>query len=250
MRGKTTIPGVKPVMKFLKRRGTRIWDWPVRVFHWSFSGGWIAALVIALLTSQSGKVFPFHALIGLTLGFVVLLRIVWGICGTSPARFSAFAFGPRRLLAYMKDAAGFRETHFAGHNPGAAWVIFAMLGLTLAQVAIGLCVGAGMRNLRQLHEVLAYVMIGLIAGHLLGIALHTLRHRELIGLSMVDGKRAVEAENAIVSTRPVIGALAALLILGFCYRIYRNYNEVGQTTRLPLIGVEIRIGEGEPEDWD
>lgn len=236
--------------KFLSERGTRIWDWPVRVFHWSFSGGWIAALSIAFLTSQSGKVFPLHALIGLTLGFVVLLRVVWGVCGTKVARFSAFAFGPRRAFAYMRDAALFRETHFAGHNPGAAWVIFAMLGLTLAQVAIGVCVGSGMRNLRQLHEVLAYVMIGLIVAHLFGIALHTIRHRELIGLSMVDGKRAIGLEHAIVSSRPVIGAVAAMLIAGFCYGIYRNYDEVGQTTRLPLIGVELRIGEGEPEDWE
>lgn len=233
------------------KRGALIWDWPVRAFHVCFAAGWLAALAISLFSSESGRAFAYHSLIGLALGWLVALRIAWGIVGSRPARFWSFAFGPRRTLAYMNDAFRFRETHFAGHNPGSAWVIFAMIGLTIAQVVTGLYVGAGRRDFREAHEWLAYSMIGLIVVHLVGVALHTLRHREWIGLSMIDGKRSVGAAEAIGSSRPVAGVVGALLVAGFCLGIYRNYDAVGLTTTLPVVGVEVRIGEGEvEEDWE
>jgi len=232
-------------------RQALIWDWPVRVFHVCFAGGWFTALAISLFSSDSGRVFPYHSLIGLALGWLVVLRIAWGFFGSKPARFASFVFGPRRTVAYMSDAMRFRETHFAGHNPGSAWVIFAMIGLTIAQVVTGLFVGAGRRDFREVHEWLAYTMIGLIVVHLMGVALHTLRHREWIGLSMIDGKRTLALEAAIASSRPVVGVVGALLVAGFCFGIYRNYDAVALTTRLPLVGVEVRIGEGEIEDdWE
>jgi len=231
-------------------RQTLIWDLPIRIFHLCFAGGWIAAIVIALWSRHSGKLFPYHSLIGLALGWLVCLRIMWGIFGTRTARFGDFAYGPRRVIGYMGDALRFRETHFAGHNPGSAWVIFAMIGLTIAQVGTGLCVGGGRRDFRQVHELLAYAMIGLIVVHLMGVALHTLRHREFIGLSMIDGKRRGMHEQAIRSARPVVAVVGAMLIAGFCYGVYRKYDALRMTTNLPLVGTEIRIGaslEEEPE---
>lgn len=230
------------------KRGALIWDWPVRVFHVCFAGGWIAAIAIALFSSHSGRTFPYHSLIGLVLGWLVVLRIVWGFAGSRPSRFGSFVFGPVRTVAYMNDAMRFRETHFAGHNPGSAWVIFAMLALTIAQVCTGLAVASGRRNLEEIHQWLAYAMIALIVVHLMGVALHTLRHREWIGLSMIDGKRMCGTENAIRSARPVVGVFGALLVAGFCYGIFRNYDAIRMTTKLPLVGVEVRIGESEEDE--
>ncbi|MBX3390586.1 MAG: cytochrome b/b6 domain-containing protein [Phycisphaeraceae bacterium] len=230
-------------------RVVRIWDWPIRVFHFCFAAGWIGALAIALLSSKLGSTFAYHSLIGLALAWMVVLRLIWGFAGTRHARFGAFAFGPRRVLKYFRDALRFRETRFMGHNPGSAWVIFAMIALTLAQVFTGIAVGSGKKNLRPLHEWLAYAMIALIVAHLLGVALHTLRHREWIALSMIDGKRVGPVEDSIRLSRPLVGAAAALLIAGFSYGIYRNYDPVRQATTLPLIGVEVQIGDSE-EDWD
>lgn len=230
-------------------RVVRIWDWPIRVFHLCFAAGWIAALSIALLTSKLGTKFPYHSIVGLALGWMVVLRLIWGFAGTRHARFGAFAFGPRRVARYFWDALRFKETRFMGHNPGSAWVIFGMIALTIAQVCTGIGVGSGKKSLRPLHEWLAYAMIALIIAHLLGVALHTLRHKEWIGLSMLDGKRIGAPEDSIRSTRPIIGAIGAILIVGFFIGVYRNYDAVRQTTKLPLIGVEIRIGASE-EDFE
>ncbi len=224
-----------------------IWDLPVRVFHWLFTAGWIGALAIALLASRSSLVFPYHSLIGLVLAFMLVLRIVWGFAGTRHARFGSFVFGPRNVLGYFKRALTWKETRWTGHNPGSAYVIFGMLALTAAQVVTGLMVGGGDRGWKKIHELLAYGMLALIAVHVLGIILHTLRHRDAIALSMISGRKPGEARDAIASSRPVVAAIFLVLIAAWAVTLYRNYNPRRQSTQLPFVGVEVPIGGSEEE---
>ena len=79
-----------------------IWDLPTRVFHWLLSGGFIAAAVIALALGEHSPLFPYHAIIGLTIALMVCLRVIWGIAGTRYARFGTFIFGPAAVIEYMK----------------------------------------------------------------------------------------------------------------------------------------------------
>ena len=78
-------------------RRTLVWDIPTRLFHWLFAGGFIAAAVIALGQSDDSPLFPYHGIIGLALGLMLVLRVLWGIVGTRHARFGSFAFGPRAV---------------------------------------------------------------------------------------------------------------------------------------------------------
>jgi cytochrome b len=224
-----------------------VWDFPVRIFHWVFGAGMAAALVIALLSRHSSAIFPYHSLIGLVIGLLVALRLVWGFAGTRYARFASFVYSPARVFSYLKAALTWKETRYLGHNPGSSYAIFAMLAIAAAQVTTGLMLGSGNRGVKQVHELLAYAMLGVIVVHLLGVAIHTLRHRENIARSMVDGRKDGEAGGAIPSARPLVGA-AFLLVVGFFgASIVRNYNAIRQTTRLPLLGTQIQIGEGEEE---
>ena len=56
----------------------RIWDAPVRVFHWllvlSFAG--------AYLTAESEVWRLVHVTLGYTLGGLLTFRLVWGVVGT------------------------------------------------------------------------------------------------------------------------------------------------------------------------
>jgi hypothetical protein len=63
-----------------------VWDLPVRLFHWLFAGGFIAAAIIALVLGDDSLLFPFHAIIGLVLVFLVVLRVIWGFIGSRYAR--------------------------------------------------------------------------------------------------------------------------------------------------------------------
>jgi len=64
-----------------------IWDLPTRLFHILLALGFVSAASIALFASDESPVFPFHAMIGLVLALMVLLRIAWGFVGTRYARF-------------------------------------------------------------------------------------------------------------------------------------------------------------------
>ncbi len=222
-----------------------IWDLPTRFFHWLLSGGFIAAAIIALALGEDSPLFPYHAIIGLTIALMVCLRVIWGIAGTRYARFGTFLFGPAAVIEYMKGTLVGGGKRYIGHNPGSALAIFALLVLVLAMAVTGIMLGQGNESVKDLHEILAWVTVGFIVVHVLGVALHTIRHRENITLSMIHGKKRAEPSDAITSTKPII-ALVFLVIAGaWAAGMVRNYNPTTQTTTLPLIGTVLQLGENE-----
>jgi cytochrome b len=75
----------------------RVWDVPVRVFHWllvlSFAGAWLSA--------ESERWRLLHVTLGYTVAGLVAFRLVWGLVGTTPARFASFVRGPSAVLAWL-----------------------------------------------------------------------------------------------------------------------------------------------------
>jgi cytochrome b len=118
-----------------------IWDLPTRLFHWLLSGGFTAAAAISLILGEDSPLFPYHAIIGLTIALMVCLRVIWGIIGTRYARFGTFIFGPGAVVEYMKGTLLGGGKRYIGHNPGSAIAIFALLALALGD-ALGGSVGA------------------------------------------------------------------------------------------------------------
>jgi cytochrome b len=190
-----------------------IWDLPTRLFHWLLSGGFIAAAVIALALGEDSPLFPYHAIIGLTIALMVCLRVIWGFFGTRYARFGTFIFGPGAVIEYMKGTLVGGGKRYIGHNPGSSLAIFALLALVLAMAVTGIMMGQGNGGVKELHEILAWVTVGVAVVHVLGVALHTVRHRENITLSMIHGKKHAEPSDAIASAKPII-AVVFLAIAG------------------------------------
>ena len=72
-------------------RQEKIWDPATRLFHW--------ALVVAFTTSfLMGEFGPNIMTIHFWSGYVIIgllcFRLVWGVLGPRPARFSSFVRGP------------------------------------------------------------------------------------------------------------------------------------------------------------
>jgi cytochrome b len=108
----------------------RLWDLPVRVFHWSL----VAAVTTAIVTAKlGGDWMTVHGKAGLTIVGLVVFRLVWGVVGSRHARFASFAPTPAKLRAYLKG-----QWHGLGHNPLGAFSVFALLGLLEAQATTGL----------------------------------------------------------------------------------------------------------------
>lgn len=218
-----------------------IWDLPTRVFHVLLAVSFLAAFAVATLVDDDSPAFAIHMLLGGVAAFLVVLRTVWGLIGTRWARFSSFAFGPRAVVAYARDALRGRDPRHAGHNPGSSWATYAILLLTIGLAASGVLMGSAGHWMKEVHEVLAYSLLGVVAIHLAGVAWYTVRHRENIALGMVDGRKAAEPAHAIASARP--GAALALLVLTGVWGagLVRSYDPATRT--VAVLGRTIALGD-------
>jgi cytochrome b len=224
-----------------------IWDLPTRLFHWMFACGFGVAAVIALVLGEHHPLFPHHALAGLTIACLLIMRVVWGLVGTRYARFGSFAFGSGPVIAYFRGFRSGEGVRAIGHNPGAAWAIFAMLALVAGLAVTGLLLGTGREAVEDLHSILAYALLVIVTLHILGVVVHTIRHRDNIIASMIHGSKEVGEAEAIRSAHPGV-ALVFLIVAGaWAGALWANYDAATRTTRLPLAGVTLQIGEEEHE---
>jgi cytochrome b len=76
----------------------KVWDAPVRVFHWllvlSFAG--------AYLSAEREHWRLLHITLGYSMGGLVAFRLLWGLIGSRYARFASFVRGPAAVLAYLR----------------------------------------------------------------------------------------------------------------------------------------------------
>jgi cytochrome b len=108
----------------------RLWDLPLRLFHWSLVVAVGTAIATGLL---GGNLMPLHGQAGLAILGLLVFRVVWGFIGPHHARFATFAPTPARLKAYLQG-----RWQGLGHNPLGALSVFALLGLLAAQAGTGL----------------------------------------------------------------------------------------------------------------
>lgn len=227
-----------------------VWDLPIRLFHWLFAAGFISAAFIALLLGDDSPLFPFHAIIGLVLVFLVALRVIWGFIGSRYARFSAIPYSPRSLATYVGSAVIGRAKRYVGANPGSAYAALAMMFLVIGLAITGIMLGKGNESVKDLHEILAYGMLAVVGAHLLGIVMHTLHHRENIAASMVHGFQRGDASVGIGSPRRLAGAALIVLTIAWTGLLLAQYDSATQTTQLPLIAGTLQLGEVEGDERD
>jgi len=221
-----------------------VYDLPTRLFHWLFSSLFISAFAIAKLIDDESVVYTYHMLLGLMLGFLVLLRVAWGIWGTQYALFRHFKWDPKELFQYFWGIFKGLEKHWAGHNPASSWAALVMMGCALGSVTTGVLMGAGLakEDMEDIHELFANGFALTALAHVLGIAIHTLRFRDGIGWSMVHGRKAaIKREETISNSYGAVAVLGFLLVIGFGVYLVRHY-EAGT---LHLWGVHLTLGKSE-----
>lgn len=226
-----------------------VYDLPTRVFHWLFAGLFLTGFIIAKTIDDESPWFNYHSLAGLTLGFLVLLRILWGLFGTKHARFTGFALNPLELVSYFKGIMTGNKKRWAGHNPASSWA-----GLTMMFLALGLAVtgylmtsGPNKESFEDVHELFANGFIIVVILHIAGIVLHTFRHQEMIGLSMIDGKKAdISMDQTIPTSKTPFGILLVGLVVAFGLYIFKNYDV--QTRSLQFFGTTLQLSESEENE--
>ena len=177
----------------------KLWDWPVRIVHWSF-----ALLLPALWLSWNAGQMPLHRWLGYLMLGLVMFRLYWGVAGSSTALFRNFVRGPAAVAAYFSGRAG-KTVH--GHNPLGALSVVAMLGLLAIQVALGLFsqdvdglesgpltryVSYETADLaRYWHGVVFLVLLGVVGLHLCAVVFYLLVKRDNLVGPMLTGRKSV-----------------------------------------------------------
>ena len=107
---------------------TKIWDLPVRVFHWL-----LAVLVAVMFVSAEFENFDVHIFTGKSIAILLVARLVWGFVGSSNARLSALFFRPREYIDYIVTLPERKPGYGVKHSPvGALAVIVILLILVVS----------------------------------------------------------------------------------------------------------------------
>jgi cytochrome b len=222
-----------------------VWDLPIRIFHWLLAAAFLLAWILAVTSDDESRAFAVHGLLGLFIAALVAFRLVWGLVGTRHARFDAFATRPAALFAYLKSVLGGPGREYVGHNPASSYATWAMLILLVGLVGTGILLGRGRESVEDLHEILAHSLLALVGIHVLGVILHTVRHRDPIALGMIDGRKRGPSSAAIRSARPVSALLLGVLLASWAAGLWRGYDPVAGRVTLPVVGASVSLGESE-----
>jgi cytochrome b len=114
-------------------RPMKVWDLPVRLFHWA-----IVVLIFAAWLSQALNSMDTHVWIGYTILTLLLFRLVWGFIGSDTARFVRFLKSPAAALRHLVHIRRREADREIGHNAAGGWMVLVMLGLIGVQAGTGL----------------------------------------------------------------------------------------------------------------
>ena len=113
----------------------RVWDLPLRLFHWSLATFVTLSVVTGLI---GGNAMQYHYWSGYVLIALMVFRLAWGVVGGHHARFLNFIHGPGAVLRYLRGDDPRHETQRLGHNPLRSLSVFALLAIVSLQVISGL----------------------------------------------------------------------------------------------------------------
>jgi cytochrome b len=172
-----------------------VWDVPTRLFHWLL----VILIGFSWWSAEEGEL-EWHKWSGMAVLGLLVFRIMWGVWGSSTARFANFVRGPGTVAQYLRMP----MPATPGHNPLGALSVIAMLALLALQVITGLFavdvdgIESGPlsymvefdqgRTAAEIHEIAFTLIQVLVVLHLLAIAFYLVVRRRNLVTPMVTGR--------------------------------------------------------------
>jgi cytochrome b len=179
-----------------------LWDLPTRIVHWSL----VTAVTVAIVTGKvGGNWMVWHGRAGLAIVGLVAFRLVWGVVGSTHARFLSFVPGPKRVVAYLRG-----RWRGVGHNPLGAFSVLALLALLGVQAGTGLFTNDDIAfagplfdlvdedlagRLASWHHQIADLLLWLVGLHVVAIVFYLAIKRDNLVKPMVTGWKQAEPEH-------------------------------------------------------
>ncbi|HEY5635521.1 MAG TPA: cytochrome b/b6 domain-containing protein [Burkholderiales bacterium] len=186
----------------------RVWDLPVRLFHWTL----VALLAFQLFSGKTGgNWMQWHGYAGYTILALVLFRILWGFAGSTTARFSSFLAGPARAVEFLRRLVRREPVAHASHNPLGGWMVVVLLAALLVQAGTGLFANDDIATegplarhiskdlsdrLTTIHYWNLNFILALVAAHVAAVLFHWRVLKENLIGAMFTGDKLLPADLA------------------------------------------------------
>lgn len=185
----------------------RVWDLPVRLFHWLL----VATILVAFLSSEEDSALaPFHIPAGWVAAVLIAFRLAWGFVGGEHARFADF-LKPGRIAHHLGGLFTGKPERSIGHNALGGLAIVALLG-TIGGVIYS---GAAMQGEsgEEFHETLGNVLLGLIALHVAAVVVMSLLTRDNLIGAFITGRKQAALHPGMADARPPAALAVPLAVV-------------------------------------
>ena len=209
-----------------------VWEWPVRITHWvnvvcmillSLTGVYIGKPFIAGGDGAfvMGWVRFVHYVAGYTLSVSILARVYWMFVGNHHASWRAFmpwltSTGRRNFVKMFRyyTFTGKQISYEVGHNPVAAMAYAGVFCLFVVQILTGFALYSqyrpdgtmaalfgplltlfGNQDLRLVHHLVMWLLIGFIINHIYSAWLMDVKERNGTISGIFSGYRFIEPKD-------------------------------------------------------
>lgn len=213
---------------------TKIWDLPIRLFHW----GLVAAIATSLISMELENM-EVHVISGTCVLGLLVFRLLWGIWGASTAQFHRFIPSPSKLVNYLRGRTADNLLSI-GHSPIAALSVIAMLVAIAFQALTGLVSDDDVYTTGPLidyvesevsewatgmHSTNSDILLGLMALHIAAILYYKFVRKLSLVKPMITGvsdggNQADSIANPLVERSWVVFLLTAAISVAVPYVIF------------------------------
>jgi cytochrome b len=201
----------------------RVWDLPLRLFHWLL----VLAIAVALLSAEENSVLnQWHVMAGWIAAILLAFRLAWGFMGGEHSRFARFV-RPAAIARHGRDLLKGRPEPTVGHNPLGSLSVLALLTL------IAITVWTGVALEEDLHEVLGWTLLALVVVHVVAVIVMSRMTRENLVRAMITGKKPATLHPGVGNARPpsLLALVAAALVLAGATYAILSFDPLALTPR-------------------
>ncbi len=176
-------------------RNIMVWDPLVRLIHWSLA---IAIILNGAIVDEESSL---HEWIGYFAVGLIGVRLIWGLIGSSHARFSAFPPNPVAAIRHLVALSRGDKTVHLSHNPIGAlmvyniWLTVFLLGIT--GYMMGTIMFFGIDWVEEAHEMAFNWLVFSIILHICGVMFDTWRTGVPIVSAMINGRKRIPEDSPI-----------------------------------------------------
>lgn len=213
-----------------------VWDLSIRLFHWLLVIGIVTQFVT--MKVGDGAYTEWHFRSGFIILGLMLYRLIWGMVGSSTARFRHCLYRPSAVWAYAKELFKRDYNQHIGHNPLGGLSALAMMLLVIMMAVSGLFISDDILWdgpligwvssdwsdwLHDVHQFGEKLLLVLILLHVFAILYYRFWKRTNLVAPMITGNAEIAdvVEAPVVSTRSGwIGVVLLVICAAISYGVF------------------------------